>query len=61
MAFRPLLRFAAQSYRPDIGLQLIHMFNVTDDALTINPAFKVVDFNMAFPTGPARPHGAAMK
>ena len=29
--------------------------------LTVAPTFQVVDFNTAFATGPARPHGIGMK
>jgi hypothetical protein len=30
-------------------------------SLTVNPAVQVADFNTAFSTGPARPHGIGMK
>ncbi len=36
------------------------MINVTHDTLTLDPRFEI-DFNTAFATGPARPHGIAMK
>jgi len=38
----------------------VHVINVTHDTLTLDSRFKL-DFNTAFPTGPARPHGIAMK
>jgi selenium-binding protein 1 len=37
------------------------VLNVTEDALTVDPNWQIVDFNTAFVTGPARPHGIAMK
>lgn len=43
------------------GDHKVRVLNVSDDGLTIDPAFQVVDFNTAFPTGPARPHGVGMK
>jgi len=43
------------------GDHKVHVLNVTDDALTVDPAFQVIDFNTAFKTGPARPHGMGMK
>jgi len=43
------------------GDHKVRVLNVSDDALTVDPNFQVVDFNTAFPTGPARPHGIAMK
>ena len=43
------------------GDHKVHVLNVTDAALTVDPAFHEIDFNTAFPTGPARPHGIGMK
>jgi len=43
------------------GDRKVRVLNVRDDGLSVDPAFQVVDFNAAFPTGPARPHGVAMK
>jgi hypothetical protein len=43
------------------GDHKVHVFNVSDDGLTVDPNFHVIDFNTAFPTGPARPHGIGMK
>jgi 56kDa selenium binding protein (SBP56) len=43
------------------GDHKVHVFNVSDGGLTIDPNFQVIDFNTAFPTGPARPHGIGMK
>jgi hypothetical protein len=37
------------------------VLDVSDDGLTVDPAFHVVDFNTAFATGPARPHGIGMR
>jgi hypothetical protein len=34
---------------------------VSDDGLAVDPRFHVIDFNTAFATGPARPHGIGMK
>jgi hypothetical protein len=42
------------------GDHKVHVIKVTHDALTLDPRFNL-DFNTAFATGPARPHGAAMK
>jgi len=38
----------------------IHVAKVTDDDLVLDPRFQL-DFNTAFKTGPARPHGLATK
>lgn len=38
----------------------VHVVNVFKNHLALDPAFDI-DFNTAFPTGPARPHGIAMK
>ena len=38
----------------------VHVIRVHKDDLKLDPRFDV-DFNNAFPTGPARPHGIAMK
>jgi selenium-binding protein 1 len=43
------------------GDHKVHVFNVGDRSLTVDPAFRVIDFNTAFATGPARPHGIGMK
>ena len=42
------------------GDHRIHVANVTRHSLTLDPRFDL-DFDVAFPTGPARPHGLAMK
>jgi hypothetical protein len=42
------------------GDHKVHVLKVTHDTLTEDKRFKV-DFNTAFKTGPARPHGIAMK
>ncbi len=42
------------------GDHKVHVVKVTHDTLTDDTRFKL-DFNTAFPTGPARPHGIAMK
>lgn len=42
------------------GDHKVHVVKVTNDTLTEDTRFKL-DFNTAFPTGPARPHGIAMK
>jgi selenium-binding protein 1 len=42
------------------GDHKIHVVKVTHDALTDDTRFQL-DFNSAFPTGNARPHGIAMK
>jgi selenium-binding protein 1 len=43
------------------GDHKVHVIDVREQSLTVDPAFQVVDFNTAFPTGPARPHGIGMK
>ena len=43
------------------GDHKVRVLNVSDDGLEIDPRFAVVDFNTAFATGPARPHGIGMK
>jgi selenium-binding protein 1 len=43
------------------GDHKVHVLNVSDDGLVEDPAFRVVDFNTAFSTGPARPHGIGFK
>ena len=43
------------------GDHKLHVLNVSDNALSIDAAFAAVDFNTAFTTGPARPHGIGMK
>jgi selenium-binding protein 1 len=42
------------------GDHKVHVVKVDGNRLTLDPRFNV-DFNTAFPTGPARPHGVAMK
>jgi hypothetical protein len=42
------------------GDHKVHVLKVTHDTLTEDKRFKL-DFNTAFSTGPARPHGIAMK
>jgi selenium-binding protein 1 len=42
------------------GDHKVHVLKVTHDTLSEDTRFKL-DFNTAFPTGPARPHGIAMK
>ena len=43
------------------GDHRVHVLDVGDRSLTVDPAFQVIDFNTAFATGPARPHGIGMK
>jgi selenium-binding protein 1 len=43
------------------GDHKVHVLNVSDGGLEVDPSFQVVDFNTAFATGPARPHGVGMK
>ena len=43
------------------GDHKVHVLDVGEQSLSLDPAFQVVDFNTAFPTGPARPHGIGMK
>ena len=43
------------------GDHKVHVLNVGERSLTVDPAFQVIDFNTAFATGPARPHGIGMK
>ena len=43
------------------GDHKVHVLDVSDDGLTVDPRFHVIDFNTAFATGPARPHGMGMK
>ena len=43
------------------GDHKVRVLNVSEQELAIDPRFQVVDFNTAFPTGPARPHGIGMK
>jgi selenium-binding protein 1 len=42
------------------GDHKVHVVKVYADHLELDPRFNL-DFNNAFPTGPARPHGVAMK
>jgi selenium-binding protein 1 len=43
------------------GDHKVRVIDVKEQSLTVDPDFQVVDFNTAFSTGPARPHGIAMK
>jgi selenium-binding protein 1 len=43
------------------GDHKVRVIDVRENSLTIDPAFQVPDFNTAFRTGPARPHGIGMK
>ncbi len=43
------------------GDHKVHVLDVNEQSLSVDPAFHVVDFNTAFSTGPARPHGIGMK
>lgn len=43
------------------GDHKVRVIDVSEDALTIDPKFLPIDFNTAFPTGPAQPHGVAFK
>ena len=43
------------------GDHKLRVLEVKERSLTVDPAFQVVDFNTAFATGPARPHGIGMK
>jgi 56kDa selenium binding protein (SBP56) len=43
------------------GDHKVHVLDVKEQSLSVDPAFHVVDFNTAFSTGPARPHGIGMK
>jgi len=43
------------------GDHKVRVLDVSDQELTVDPAFHVVDFNTAFATGPARPHGIGMR
>jgi len=43
------------------GDHKVHVLDVSSDALTVDPRWHVIDFNTAFATGPARPHGIGMK
>ena len=42
------------------GDHKVQVLNVTRHSLSVDPRF-TLDFDVAFPTGPARPHGMAMK
>jgi selenium-binding protein 1 len=42
------------------GDHRIHVARVTENNLILDPRFQL-DFNAAFSTGPARPHGIAIK
>jgi selenium-binding protein 1 len=43
------------------GDHRVHVLNVSDAALVEDPRFRALDFNTAFATGPARPHGIGMR
>ena len=43
------------------GDHMVRVIDVSENALTIDPKFHAIDFNTAFPTGPAQPHGIAFK
>jgi selenium-binding protein 1 len=43
------------------GDHKVHVVNVGENSLEEDPRFPALDFNTAFPTGPARPHGIGMK
>ena len=43
------------------GDHKLHVLDVGNNRLSIDAGFKAVDFNSAFATGPARPHGIGMK
>jgi hypothetical protein len=43
------------------GDRKVRVLEVGEKRLDVDPDFRVVDFNTAFPTGPARPHGIGMK
>ena len=42
------------------GDHKVHVARVTEDGLVLDPRFDL-DFNTAFSSGPARPHGIAIK
>lgn len=42
------------------GGHKVHVVKVTPDSLSVDSRFEL-DFNTAFSSGPARPHGLAMK
>jgi selenium-binding protein 1 len=43
------------------GDHKVHVLDVKEQSIAEDPAFHVIDFNTAFATGPARPHGIGMK
>jgi hypothetical protein len=43
------------------GDHKVHVLDVGENSLTVDAAFGDIDFNTAFRTGPARPHGIGMK
>jgi selenium-binding protein 1 len=43
------------------GDHKVHVLTVSDAGLAVDAQWPVIDFNTAFPTGPARPHGIAFK
>jgi selenium-binding protein 1 len=42
------------------GDHRVRVLNVSRNGMALDPRFNL-DFNTAFPTGPARPHGMAIK
>jgi hypothetical protein len=42
------------------GDRKVHVLKIEPDKISLDPRFQL-DFNTAFPTGPARPHGCEMK
>lgn len=43
------------------GDHKVHVLKVSDDGLVEDPNFPAIDFNTAFSTGPARPHGVGFR
>jgi selenium-binding protein 1 len=43
------------------GDHKVHVLNVSDNGLVEDQKFQIVDFNTAFATGPARPHGVGFR
>ena len=43
------------------GDHKVRVLNVSEDGLAIDPKWPVIDFDTAFATGPARPHGIGMR
>ena len=42
------------------GDRQVHVFKIGPNGMSLDPRFQI-DFNIAFPTGPARPHGIETK